>query len=161
MSIFLAVEKIIINVEGGYVRDIDDPGGETKYGISKREYPDLDIPNLTLDQAYEIYERDYWKKFNVSGLKTQRIANKFMIALINMGIYQATICLQRAINRCALYVVVDGKLGTMTFTGANTAPQGWLEDAMSLEFASFYVGLVNKYPEKIKYLKGWIRRALL
>ena len=28
--------------EGGYVNDPKDPGGETKYGISKRAHPDVD-----------------------------------------------------------------------------------------------------------------------
>jgi len=31
-----------IGFEGGYANDPRDPGGETKYGISKRAYPALD-----------------------------------------------------------------------------------------------------------------------
>lgn len=46
--------------EGGYVNDPNDPGGETKYGISKKAYPELDIASLTAAQAREIYRRDYW-----------------------------------------------------------------------------------------------------
>lgn len=46
--------------EGGYVNNPHDPGGETKYGISRRTYPGEDITNLTLDRAREIYKRDYW-----------------------------------------------------------------------------------------------------
>jgi len=46
------------------VNDPNDSGGETKYGISKREYPNLDIPNLTLQQAQQIYQRDYWNALN-------------------------------------------------------------------------------------------------
>lgn len=52
---------IVVNIEGGYVNDSRDPGGETKYGISKRRYPKEDIPNLTLDRAKALYLRDYWK----------------------------------------------------------------------------------------------------
>jgi lysozyme family protein len=33
----------LIDHEGGYVNDPKDPGGETKFGISKRQYPTLDI----------------------------------------------------------------------------------------------------------------------
>ena len=33
----------LIEREGGYVNHPRDPGGETKYGITKRTYPDLDI----------------------------------------------------------------------------------------------------------------------
>ena len=46
--------------EGEYVNDPNDPGGETKWGISKRAYPDLDIRNLTPLQAANIYATDYW-----------------------------------------------------------------------------------------------------
>jgi len=46
--------------EGGYENDPDDPGGETNWGISKRAYPNLDIKNLTKEQAIVIYESDYW-----------------------------------------------------------------------------------------------------
>ena len=37
-----------------------DPGGETKFGISKRSYPGEDIKNLTLGRAKQIYLRDFW-----------------------------------------------------------------------------------------------------
>lgn len=37
-----------------------DPGGETRYGISKRSYPMLDIANLTKQEAAEIYWHQYW-----------------------------------------------------------------------------------------------------
>ena len=48
--------------EGGYVNDPADPGGETKFGISKRAYPDVDIKSLTRQEAEMIYRRVYWEK---------------------------------------------------------------------------------------------------
>lgn len=47
-------------LDDGYVNDPHDPGGETKYGISKRAYPKEDIKNLTLGRALELYYTDYW-----------------------------------------------------------------------------------------------------
>ena len=44
------------------MHDSRDPGGETKFGISKRAHPDLDIANLTRDQAGAVYRRDYWDR---------------------------------------------------------------------------------------------------
>ena len=52
--------EVIFKHEGGYVDDVMDPGGETNMGISKRAYLDLDIKNLTSDQAKRIYYEDYW-----------------------------------------------------------------------------------------------------
>ena len=45
----------LISHEGGYVNDPLDPGGETKFGISKRSYPTLDIAALTREDARAIY----------------------------------------------------------------------------------------------------------
>lgn len=67
---FEAAFHFVVNpeVEGGYVNDPQDPGGETKYGISKRAYPNEDIKNLTLDRAKELYLRDYWDKAGCDAL---------------------------------------------------------------------------------------------
>ena len=54
--------KFVLKWEGGYSNDPRDPGSETKFGISKRSYPKLDISKLTLKQAKEIYYQNYWLK---------------------------------------------------------------------------------------------------
>jgi lysozyme family protein len=40
-----AVDFVLAH-EGGYANHTLDRGGETKFGISKHSYPNLDIPNL-------------------------------------------------------------------------------------------------------------------
>jgi lysozyme family protein len=67
MSFFLQAFAVVVGEEGGYVNDPADPGGETRYGISKRAYPDVDIKNLTLAQAQAIYQRDYWDALACDG----------------------------------------------------------------------------------------------
>lgn len=51
-----------IDHEGGCVNHPEDPGGETKFGITKRSYPHLNIRDLTLDDARAIYRRDFWDR---------------------------------------------------------------------------------------------------
>ena len=53
----------LMTLEGGdkLVNNPKDPGGLTKFGISKRAYPNEDIENLTLARARELFLRDYWK----------------------------------------------------------------------------------------------------
>lgn len=59
---------------GGWTNNPSDPGNwtggkkgvgqlkGTKWGIAANTYPNLDIKNLTRQQADEIYARDYWPK---------------------------------------------------------------------------------------------------
>jgi hypothetical protein len=63
MSNFDSAFSIIVSpaIEGGYSPGRPgDPGGETKYGCSKRRYPNEDIKNLTIDRAKFLFQRDYW-----------------------------------------------------------------------------------------------------
>jgi hypothetical protein len=50
-----------LTLEGGLNKN-DPVGGLTKYGISQRSYPKLDIANLTPADAAAIYKKDYWDK---------------------------------------------------------------------------------------------------
>lgn len=61
MSLFLPACNLVVGIEAGYVNNPADPGGETKYGISKRAHPDVDIKSLTLEGAQAIYQREYWE----------------------------------------------------------------------------------------------------
>jgi len=49
----------LLGLEGAYVNDPRDAGGETKYGISRRSYPGEIIRTMTIERAKEIYLRDY------------------------------------------------------------------------------------------------------
>lgn len=57
----------VLKQEGGLSTDPNDPGNYvdgkfigTKYGISANAHPNVDIVNLTVEQAKEIYHRSYW-----------------------------------------------------------------------------------------------------
>ncbi|WP_119301125.1 glycosyl hydrolase 108 family protein [Dongia deserti] len=67
-SDFTRAVAIVLKAEGVFSDDKRDPGGETKYGISKRWHPGEDIPNLTIDRATEIYHEHYWLKFSCDEL---------------------------------------------------------------------------------------------
>jgi lysozyme family protein len=81
---FDAAFAIVVGVEGGYTNDPQDPGGETKFGISKRAYPELDIANLTIDQAKAIYQRDYWDRCACDTMTWERALCVFDTA-VNQG----------------------------------------------------------------------------
>ena len=62
MKNFNEIIEQVLEHEGGYVNDPKDLGGETKYGITKRFYPGVNIKELTKEKAKQIYKDDYWDK---------------------------------------------------------------------------------------------------
>lgn len=102
MNFDIAFDRLISH-EGGYVNDPNDPGGETKYGISKRSYPNLNIKDLTRDEAKEIYRRDFW---DAIGEAHPAIKYQVFDFAVNSGIQTAIRKLQSAVG-----VADDGHWG--------------------------------------------------
>ena len=100
--------EALIGHEGGYVNHPKDPGGETKYGIRKRAYPNEDIAGLTLDRAKLIYARDYWEPAGCNEWPEAIRFDVFDVA-VNSGVGTAIKMIQRA-----AFAEVDGKLGPKT-----------------------------------------------
>ena len=150
-----AVEKLLKN-EGGYVNDPDDPGGETRFGISKRSYPDLDIKELTKDDAIKIYFRDFWKPGRFGELERDEIGEKIFNLSVNMGIRKATVILQLALIYTGRKVKLDGIIGPETIGAVNghETPE-WLLDRIKIYAVQEYVSISSW-----KYWRGWIKRAL-
>lgn len=105
----------LIGHEGGYVNHPNDPGGETNWGISKRSYPNVDIANLTREQAKEIYRRDYWERAKADGYDSA-IGFQVFDAAVNSGIGNAVRFLQRAVG-----VADDGDVGPITLAAIQDA----------------------------------------
>lgn len=87
----------VLKHEGGYINDPRDPGGETKYGISKRAYPALDIKNLTEEQAKAIYRLDYWDRGGCNSLDWPLCFVHFD-SCVNLGVGRATALKEKAFN---------------------------------------------------------------
>ena len=100
----------LLGDEGGYVDNPADPGGETKFGITKREYPNLDIAALTPAAAAAIYYRDWWQRYGYGELPGP-IAVKLFDLAVNIGPDHAARCMQRALRACGRRVTEDGALG--------------------------------------------------
>ena len=145
--------------EGGYVKDLKDAGGETKYGISKRSYPHLDIKNLTRDQACKIYFCDFWMKAKCEQIDDENIATKFFDLAVNMGIPQAVKLIQRALRSAGQTVADDGIIGPITLTAINKADPTDLLAALKSEAAGYYRLIANANPSQQKFIEGWLNRA--
>ena len=141
--------KLLIGHEGGYAHDPKDPGGETKFGISKRAYPEVDVANLTLNEAKEIYKIDYWDILLAEELP-EEIRFSVFDAAVNSGNRQAIKWLQQAVG-----VIDDGIIGPKTLAAINEADPYKLVGVFSGIRLRFMVGL----PTFDRFGKGWTRRV--
>lgn len=148
MTFEKAVERVLA-YEGGWVQHENDPGGETKYGISKRAYPDVDIKNLTIDQAKQIYLRDYWNKLQLDRLPDE-IRFDLFDAAVNSGLTTAAKLLQRACN-----VQDDGIIGSRTVAAANSINPQILDKRLS-GYRLLYICDIKTFPT---FGRGWVRRV--
>ena len=155
MKSFEEIIEQVLEHEGGYVNDPKDLGGETKYGITKRFYPDVDIKKLTIEQATDIYKSDYWDKNKVESLP-QNLWHIYFDMCVNMGKRTAVKVLQRAANNKGKNIDVDGGLGPATIG----ALKGVELDRVRAFRVKYYVDLITARPEQEKFFLGWFRRAL-
>lgn len=137
----------LIGNEGGYSNDPKDPGGETNWGISKRSYPQLDIKNLTKEQASSIYYQDFWVP-----LRNADPAIKFQVFdfAVNSGIQTAIRKLQQVVG-----VADDGHWGPVSSAALSAMD---INDVLMLFVAArlrFWASL-STWPT---YGKGWALRA--
>jgi lysozyme family protein len=133
--------------------------GISTKGISKRSYPNLDIKNLTRDQAKEIYFRDFWLKGKYEQIEDENIAIKLFDLSVNMGIGQANKLVQRALLAVGVNVAEDGIIGSITLKAINEADPTDLLAALKSESAGHYRLIANLNPSQKRFIEGWLSRA--
>lgn len=160
MITFNACFDAVIDHEGGYGADPADRGnwtsgivgqGElkgTKFGIAAHAYPHLDIKALTLDQAREIYLKDYWFALRADDLPPSLRYYLFDTA-VNCGVGFAAESLQRAAGALA-----DGRIGPRTLVAVKGKGPHWLLRLMFTDRAMRYA--LN--PNDRRFGPGWFAR---
>jgi lysozyme family protein len=116
-SAFDRAFAMVVGIEGNYLSAEQatrqkDPGGETKFGLSKRANPDLDIASLTIEQAKGVYRRRYWEAVRGDELPYPLAAFVFDAA-VNQGTDAAIRMLQKTLG-----LAPDGGRGGQTLAAA-------------------------------------------
>ena len=146
MSFERAVE-VVLDLEGGYVDDPNDRGGRTKYGISQKAYPDMDLANLTRAQAMSLYRRDYWDACKCSLLPWPWSLYVFDCA-VNQGPKVAVKLMQRVLG-----VTDDGIIGPKTLAAVERATP-----ERALRYMVARLMRYNALSQWDHYGKGWAYR---
>lgn len=141
--------NVVLRNEGGLSNDLDDKGGLTKYGISQSQFPELDIRNLTIEKAKDIYYDKYWLPLFLEGLVDENAALQIFDMGVNAGIGRAARLAQKASG-----AFVDGVIGKATINAIN-ASESFVEHYKWLR-KQYYVSIAKGKNEK--FLHGWLNR---
>jgi lysozyme family protein len=139
--------EIVVGHEGGYVNHPADPGGETKFGISKHAYPSLVISAVTLEDAKAIYYRDYWQRVKCDELP-DLLRYPMFDAAVNSGVERAVRWLQTAVG-----TTVDGVIGPKTIAAAQTDQDRLFRKLMAVRLD--FMTHLSAWPT---FGAGWARR---
>lgn len=127
---FDSVIEGVLKSEGGYVNDPDDRGGETKYGISKRANPDVDVASLTVPKAMQIYKERYWDAIGADNLPGP-IRELAFDAAVNQGVGWTKQALRRVGNDAEKFFALRARR---------------------------YANIIRNDPTQAKFQRGWEKR---
>ncbi len=169
----------IIKVEGGYVDDPSDSGGETNYGVTKAVAEKYGYTgkmiDLTYDLAFQIYSDRYWNVLKLDEIceLSPIIARELADTGINMGVKRAGLFLQRCLNSLnnggSYYsdIAVDGLIGNQTLVALTSfldlrgaEGRGILFNMLNCLQGEFYISLAERREKDEKFIYGWFKHRV-
>ena len=150
-----------------------DDGGKTRFGIASRFHPELleSTYYTTMDAADALQiavltmEKDYATPMRIAAIEDQVLATKFLSFGVNASPETAVRAMQYAVNRVypgsALEVTVDGEMGPLTVAAINRCMAESLLNSFRLRMVGYYNSICRPKPSQLKFLCGWIDRALM
>ncbi len=131
----------MFGAEGEYSNHKNDKGGETMYGVTKDtlsdykkkhpEFKNVNINNITKEQASRIYYDEYWKKSGADKIKDKNLAYVHFDATVNHGIGNSRKFLEQSGGDFDKYIEIRRK---------------------------FYNDIIKNKPSQNVFYKGWINR---
>lgn len=173
------VQKALVVVfghEGGLQCDRDDPGnwtggkvgkgrhGCTKFGIATNSYPNLDIRNLTIKQAGELYKRDYWNPLRLYELESQALATEIFDTAVNCGVGTSGNMVLQLVNIFApAHYKMTGRVNAEQIEWINQYTRKKINrstfwKALNVLQGERYLAIIEKNPRMMKYCNSWFQR---
>jgi len=151
----------VLKSEGLWSDDPQDSGGATMKGITLSVYrewkgnPHISKDELRVipdEEVYNLYKELYWDKHGDD--LPAGIDYAVFDSAVNMGVGRASKLIQEAVG-----VTADGVLGPASLSAIQKADPKELIEKFSALKESFYHGIVERKPDQVKYLKGWLNRV--
>lgn len=152
--------------EGGYSNHLADPGGQTNFGVTDMldgkvdgrvdvdgdGIGDVNIRNLTEEEAKKIFKRKFWNRMLGDKIESQHIANILFDGYVNCGSNGIRL-IQRILN-----VKDDGIFGPQTLAVLNLCDELIVYNKYKDARIDYYQDLAQRKPALKVFLKGWMNR---
>ena len=136
----------------GFVNHPEDPGGLTKYGICQRANPTVDVNDLNLAQAMQIYRDNYWNPNRLDQLP-DKVAMVVFDTAVNHGVTTAAKFLQKAVG-----IQQTGLVRALTIAAAQNADQKTVIEDILKSREDLYRSIVQRNPRQSVFFNGWMNR---
>jgi lysozyme family protein len=169
----------IIKVEGGYVNDPSDSGGETCWGITiataRAAGYKGNMKDLSQQQAYDIYYNQYVVAPGFDKVLTlsEKIAAELVDTGVNMGASIAGKFLQQSLNalndQATQYpdLVVDGGVGKASISALQAFlakrgadGEGVMLRALNALQGARYISIAEASPKNERFVYGWLKNRV-
>lgn len=179
MTVYEKCFQHIVRAEGSYVDNPLDRLGATKYGVTLetlRDYhhnpllSNIDVANLTLAQASDIYFNKYWKPLGLEDCYNDQACVAIFDQAVNRGVQTVLAQLHQILGfkispsyttySAILNFYYDCRNFPRTADKDNVADRhlGFMIDFLSRSTES-YVAIVEKNPTQLVFLRGWLNRV--
>lgn len=159
-----AFERMVLD-EGGFKlhKVPGDRGGVTYAGITRKNWPNwpgwacIDRGETPPTQLVrDFYRKEYWAKYRCDEITSQRVAS----CIFNFGVNTSPGVAEK-LAQIVAGVSPDGVIGPISVAAINSiAPEVFIAQYTLAKIAR-YRDIVAKDRSQLKFLLGWINRALL
>lgn len=153
--LFVLVAEGALKSNGGQTNQHKDKGGLTRFGLSQKYNPEIDVTKITLESAVAHYHKKYYLLPHIDKLP-HYIQPAVFSAYVNAGVDESIKFLQLSSGAAA-----DGLIGNQTVRhvlGRNA--HTLLADFLSRRGADYSLTAANDRSQS-GYLRGWLRRTYL
>lgn len=171
----VAFNYLILEDEGSkYTNDPNDPGGPTKWGVTKKTYQqffqlmvvDQEIEQMTALTAKQIYRAYYWIPLCCDHIMDLAIAIAIFDCGVLYGVGTIAVMVQRALSLQGATLKLDGILGDKSINALNLYLGGGRPEARKslMEFIHGLLyermdAIIADNPKEQVYRHGWSNRA--
>lgn len=166
--------EIILKNEGGYQEHPNDKGNYnskgllvgTNHGISAptlerwkgRTITQIEMKQLSLREAKEIYKKYYWLPIWGENILDQDNAEIIFDHSVNAGVGSASILVQKTLNGIGSFLVLDGAIGKKTITELNKTNQHIFFNEFRRNRIEYYKSISGG--SNSVFARGWIKRVI-